>query len=87
MARTKLDEDRDVLEAITRKLLDRLRGDMDWLKEHGVGVTVFAFTFEPGAIAYISTGAREDMIRALKEFIAMQEAGLTTDPPGERGRV
>lgn len=60
MARTKLDEDRDVLEAITRKLLDRLRGDMDWLKEHGVGVTV---------------------------FVAMQEAGLTTDPRGERGRV
>lgn len=40
-----------------------------------------------GAIAYISTADRADMLRSIKEWVAAQEAGLTTDPPGERTRV
>lgn len=36
-------------------------------------------------IAYISTSERDDMIRTLKEFISYQEAGMTTEPRGERG--
>lgn len=78
---------RDLVAAVTRKLLGKLGEDVNWLKEHGIGVTIFAFTFEPGAIAYISTSEREDMIRTLKEFLAMQEAGLTTEPRGERGKT
>lgn len=79
---------REVVEGITRKLLDAIgKKALDFLKSQGFGVTLFAFTFQPGAIAYISTAERSDMIRMLREFIAYQEAGLTTDPPGERGRT
>lgn len=81
------DEMRRLCEGVTQKLLGKIGKDtLDLLKAHGVGVTLFAFTFEPGAIAYISTSERDDMIRTLKEFIAYQEAGLTTEPRGERGR-
>ena len=74
-------------EAVTHKLIAQIgRGTLDWLKAKGVGVTIFAFTFDKGALAYISTAEREDMIRTLKEWIAYQEAGLTTEPRGERGR-
>lgn len=81
------DEKRKLVEGITQKLLGAIGKDtLDFLKSHGFGVTIFAFTFEPGAMAYISTSDREDMIRSLKEWIAYQEAGLTTEPRGERGR-
>jgi hypothetical protein len=81
------DEKRKMVEGVTQRLLSAIGKDtLDWLKEHGIGVTLFAFTFEPGAIAYISTSEREDMIRSLKEWIAYQEAGLTTEPRGERGK-
>lgn len=78
---------REMVEAVTRKLLSRLSEDIDLLKKNGVGVTVFAFTFEPGAIAYISTADRADMLRSVKEWVAAQEAGLVTDPVGERGKA
>lgn len=81
-----LDEKREMLEAVTRRVASEIKPTLDFLKSHGIGVTIFAFTFDPGAIAYLSTSQREDMIRTLKEFIAYQEAGLTTDPRGERGR-
>lgn len=78
---------RDLCEAVTKKLLARIgQTTLDWLKNNGIGVTIFAFTFQPGALAYISTSDRADMIRSLKEFIAYQESGLTTEPRGERGR-
>lgn len=80
-----LNEQRELVEAVTKKILSRVRDDLDFLKSHGYGVTIFAFTFEPGAMAYISTSDREDMIRMLKEWIAYQEAGLTTEPRGPRG--
>lgn len=81
------DELRKLCEDVTKSLLGRIGKDnLDYLKTHGIGVTIFAFTFEPGAIAYISTSNRADMIRSLKEWIAYQEAGLTTEPRGERGR-
>jgi hypothetical protein len=81
------DELRDLCEGVTKKLIGRIGKDtLDWLKEQGIGVTLFAFTFEPGAIAYISTSDREDMIRTLKEFIAYQEVGMTTEPRSDRGR-
>lgn len=80
-------EKRDLCEAVTRKLIGKLGDDMQWLKENGIGVTLFAFTFDAGAIAYISTSEREDMLNSLKEFIAYQEAGMTTEPRGDRGRT
>lgn len=80
-----LNERRAMVEAITRQLIAKLGDDIKILKDGGVGVTIFAFTFESGAIAYISTSNREDMIRSIKEWLAYQEAGLETEPRGERG--
>ena len=78
---------RTLVEGVTRKLLDSIgKSTLDWLKEQGIGVTIFAFTFKPGALAYISTSDRADMIRSLKEWIAYQEAGITTEGRGERGQ-
>ncbi len=77
---------RELVEGITKKLIDAIgKKTLDWLKEQGFGVTIFAFTFKPGAIAYISTAEREGMLRSPKEFIAYQEAGLSTEPRGDRG--
>ncbi len=80
------DEARGIVEGITHTLLEAIGKErLDWLKAQGFGITLLAFTFEPGAIAYISTAERDGMIRSLKEFIAYQEAGLTTEPRGESG--
>lgn len=81
-----LNERREIVEAVTRKLLSKLGNDIETLRSAGIGVTIFAFGFEPGAIAYISTSNREDMIRAVKEWLSYQEAGLETEPRGERGK-
>lgn len=79
-------EKRDLVEGVARKMFAILgKETLDMLKESGIGLTLFTFTFEPGAIAYISTADRTDMIRNIKEWIAYQEAGLTTEPRGERG--
>jgi hypothetical protein len=41
---------RKLVEGVARKLLDSIGEDtLDWLKEHGIGVTLFAFTFAPPA--------------------------------------
>lgn len=81
-----MDERRDLLEMVPRKLVTELGTSMDFLKAHGIGVTIFAFELNiaPSAIAYISNAERDGMIEALKEFLAFQEAGLTTEPRGER---
>lgn len=79
------ERNRKLVEAVTIKILGRLREDLDFLKENGIGVTIFAFTFTPGAIAYISTANREDMIRSVKEWTAAQEVGMSSEPRGERG--
>lgn len=80
------EKNRKLVEQVVRKLMSRLGDDIEFLKENGIGVTVFAFTFTPGAIAYISTANREDMIRSVKEWTAAQEVGMTSEPRGERGR-
>ena len=89
MARVKptTEELRVLCEMTTRKLLSKLGADIEFLKSYGVGVTIFAFTFEEGPIAYLSTANREDMIRTLKAFVAYQDAGLTTEPRGDRGKA
>lgn len=52
-----------------------------------VGFVVFLFDFggDGSNLAYISNGTRETMISAVREWLARQEAGLATDPPGPRG--
>ena len=90
---TDMDERRQMAELIATKIAVELRETLDFMKMHGWGVTIFAFDFmEPdakskGAIAYLSTAERADMINAMKEWLAYQEAGLTTDPPGDRSRA
>lgn len=50
-----------------------------------VGFMLLVFEFGPrGNLAYISNAQREAMITAVREWLARQEAGLTTDPPGPR---
>ena len=80
---------RDLCEDVTAMLLGAIgKETLDWLKDNGIGVTLFAFafTFNAGAIACISTAERAGMIEVLKTFIAYQEAGMTTEPRGERGQ-
>jgi len=84
---TAMDEHRRLMEQVTQKLMAKLGDDLEMLKHNGVGITLLAFQFEaPGAIAYISTAQRDGMIKALKEFLAFQEAGITTEARGERAR-
>jgi len=41
--------------------------------EEKYGFALFMFDFKPGRISYISNANREDMLAALKEFIAKHE--------------
>lgn len=80
-----LDERRRLAEQITMKLAHENKELIDFLKENGWGVTIFAFELgDKGAMAYLSTVEREDMIKAAEEWLAYQKEGLTTEPPGER---
>lgn len=75
------------MEGVGKKLLDQIGKDtLDWLKSQGIGITLFTFTFDAGAIAYISNANREDMIKVIREWIALQEVGVTTGPPGEKAQ-
>lgn len=83
-----LDERRELVERIARRILASMRADLDFLKRHGYGVAVFAFDLgENGALAYISTVEREGVLGAMKEWVAYQEAGLATEPRGERANT
>jgi len=50
-----------------------------------MGLTLFLFELnkEPTSIAYISNAQREDMVQTVREWLARQEVGLVTDPPGQ----
>jgi len=54
-----------------------------------MGLTLFLFELnkEPSSVAYISNAQRADMIETIKEWIARQEVGMTTDPAGPLGRA
>jgi hypothetical protein len=58
------------LEARLKEMGDHLRralGDQ-------IGFSLFLFEFQPGgSLFYTSNCAREDIVRAMKEFIALQE--------------
>lgn len=82
----------------TREQLEReLQGIMRALDEtlheiHGERIGATLFVFEMGKndgtnIAYISNALREDMISAVKAWLARVESGLGSDPPGPLGRA
>lgn len=79
-------DNRDLVEAVAAKIMSKLGDDLKMLADNGVGITVFAFTFEPGGIAYLSTANRDDMLRSIKEWVECMEAGLVTEPRGERAQ-
>ena len=87
---TNIDERRLFAEDLTRKIAHEMKDLLNLLKANGWGITIFAFDFtndgESGALAYLSTASRTDMIKAIKEWLAYQESGLTTGPPGPRGQ-
>jgi hypothetical protein len=56
------------LREIARLLKDRM--------PPGYGFTLFIFSYgEHGDLFYVSSAAREDMLKTMKEFIKKQEAG------------
>ena len=76
---------------ITRYALERLSRELIGYAIHKlgkhVGVTLFVFEFgDRGNAAYISNADRADMIAVVKEWLAREEAGLVTDPPGPRAQ-
>ena len=78
-----MDQRRAQMEEVAAKLLGRLRRDIEFLRAHGIGVTIFAFEFgDEGAVAYISSADRAGMVLAVKKWIALQEAGIATEPRG-----
>lgn len=76
---------RKLCEAITRKLLEKIGDDLNTLRAGGIGVAIFAFTYDAGAIAYLSTANRDDMIKNIEEWLAYQKAGMTSEPRGRIG--
>jgi hypothetical protein len=50
----------------------------------GAGFALFVFDFgAKGNLAYVSNAKRDDMIAAVKEWLAKQEAGVFTDPEAQ----
>ncbi len=65
--------------------------DQALAEKHGqrVGFVLMLFDFTDerggdGSLAYISNADRAGMIGAVKEWLARQEAGVTSDPPGPK---
>ncbi len=78
--RVKLEVAAQMVARAIDETLPRLIGTAD-----RVGFAVFVFDFgDGGNLAYCSNADRTTMISAVKEWLARQEAGLTTDPPGSR---
>lgn len=66
------------------KLGERMRAAIDAARRElppGVGVTLFAFDFGGGGgLAYISNAQRDDMVIAVREWLATQGQGRRTKP-------
>jgi hypothetical protein len=89
------DERRVQCELITTKILSRIRSDLAFLKDNGYVVMIIASETDqvvvpdpgpPYAWAYISTAQREDAAKIFARAADYLEAGLTTDPQGDRGQ-
>lgn len=71
------------MDPIVKEHHDAMNGIMQALTEifPGKGVTLMVFDFgDKGRMNYISNASREDMLIALKEFIAKHEGRLMDEP-------
>jgi hypothetical protein len=81
-----------VTDVIAAELKSVVGGVEDYfLDKHGirVGVAFFLFQFDgdgPSNTCYGSNADRQDMIKAVKEWLDRQEVGLISDPPGPRAQ-
>jgi hypothetical protein len=80
---------------LARDLQTVMRALDDHLEElHGkrIGIMLFVFEFcQPDGdgtnVVYIANSEREESIKAVKEWLARAEAGMTSDPPGPLPRA
>jgi hypothetical protein len=75
---------RKALEAGTRELHAAVKEKLAELFGPKVGFAILLFNFGAGSMAYLSNAERDSMISLVKEWLALLEGGLTTDPPGPR---
>lgn len=78
------------LDRVCREIAPRLDATLHAQVGERMGFALLIFNFgEPGEdeyVAYVSNTQREDMIKAIEQFLARQKVGLTTDPPGPQAR-
>lgn len=68
--------DRGTLEIACREALQRIGKELRDIEPAGLGFALLVFDFGPGGnLAYVSNARREDMLRAMREFIEKNEAG------------
>lgn len=57
-------------------------------KRVGFALFVFGLTADgkekPDGISYMSNAVRSEMIEAVREWLALQDAGITSGPPGPK---
>ena len=81
-------------EAIAGEIRHVVGGVEEYFREkYGirVGIAFFLFRFtgdvaDDSHTSYGSNASREDMIKAVKEWLDRQEVGLVSDPPGPRAQ-
>jgi hypothetical protein len=76
---------REKLNALARGLDDFLNGDRQPgdLKKLGFALFMFEFGAGPGRINYISNASRDDMLVAVREWLARAE-GRVVEPGGKQ---
>jgi ribosomal protein S12 methylthiotransferase accessory factor YcaO len=71
------------MDPIEQKHRHPMRAAMDALKEvfPGMGITLMVFNYgDMSRMNYISTAKREDMLKAMKGFIARHEGRMMEEP-------
>jgi hypothetical protein len=78
---------RKVLDRTCRELAPKLDGELAIRHGERTGFVLMIFDFTgtgQGHLAYVSNAQRDGMIGAVREWLARQEAGVTTDPLGPK---
>jgi len=76
---------RRALEAASREIAALIVPALERMFGTRVGFALLVFDFgAKGHMAYLSNSQREDMISLVKEWLALLEGGLSTDPAGPR---
>ncbi len=90
---SKSDRLREKYSVALREVASGLSTVLDEKCGHHVGFTLFVFDLTEegsdagdGAISYLSNATRSDMIEAVREWLALQDAGITSGPPGPKSR-